>query len=162
MRYVAIDPGGTTGVACFDQETSEREGLLQIWVGQMGPYQHHRELYDLLTAHEPHIVICEGFEYRNRSRPGLELVSREYIGVAKLYTDLHRDVSYVEQTASMALSFVKDANLKKADLWAKGMQHGRDATRHLLYYLINTNGDGDLRLRLLKKGWDGDPRVLAR
>jgi hypothetical protein len=66
----------------------------------------------------------------------------------------HGRVRYVEQTASMGKGFVTDEVIKKLDLWYPGYKHAMDATRHLLYYVVNSS---DLpisyRHELLRKGW---------
>src|SRR6478752_5019199 len=100
FRIITLDPGGTTGWAMFtarytmtrDLFASDTEFVKTFikpgkWeCGQLGPNEHHKDLYFFLTQsmiEETHI-ISESFEYRNDSPAGLELVSREYIGIAKL------------------------------------------------------------------------------
>lgn len=165
LRIVALDPGGTTGWGMFTAE--ERYDHLdkksvytkhKFDCGQLGPQEHHSELYNALgmwqTDH--YIVVCESFEYRNRARPGLELISKEYIGVAKLFCE-ERGIKYIEQTASMgkvrdkSTAFIKPRNLQKLGLWTPGWGHAMDGYGHLLYYMINTAGI--MKHELLAKGW---------
>lgn len=141
MKAIALDPGGTTGIASVQGE--------EFIVDQLSIKNHHNELWELLCELGPETVVCESFEYRNANRPGLVLDSKEYIGVAKLWTQQH-DVPFVEQTASTAKNFVKDSNIKKLDLWAPGLNHAMDAMRHLLFYLINNTV---MKKDLLKRGW---------
>ena len=152
-NYVALDPGGTTGVCIFDSVTGE------ITTYQLGPHTHHLDLWALLATWDPDVVICEGFEYRNTARPGLVLVSKEYIGMAKLWCLLNNK-KYVEQTAAMAKGFIPDkgprANvvLKKLGLYSTAMKHANDATRHMVYWLVN--GKHELKAErdwILNKGF---------
>lgn len=157
---IALDPGGTTGWAYWraevlqDPTTEEYEFYKESWdCGQLGPSEHHLDLYNFLGGQETedYTIVSESFEYRNKSRPGLDLSSKEYIGVAKVFCQ-ERGIPYYEQTASMGKGFVKDANIKRLGLWSSGWKHAMDAYRHLLYYMINTDRITP-RLELLKKGW---------
>jgi hypothetical protein len=156
---IAFDPGGTTGWATWQQDN------VSIWNeprwsrGQLGPEEHHEELDQLLGLQHTmdYTVVTESFEFRNRARSGLVLVPLEYIGVMKRWVqanERHGRVRYVEQTASMGKGFVTDEVIKKLDLWYPGYKHAMDATRHLLYYVVNSS---DLpisyRHELLRKGW---------
>lgn len=151
-RVVALDPGGTTGWATYTSYPEATEEKQKFACGQIGPYQHHKDLYDFLGMQQTDntIIVSESFEYRNERRPGLVLVSKEYIGVTKLFAE-ERGVPYFEQTASKAKGFVKDSNLQKLGLWSSGFQHAMDAMRHLLYYMINNTPVGTIDL--LKQGW---------
>lgn len=158
MKILALDPGGTTGWAMME-DSEEPLGLEheQTWPGvsmvvrhnrawtrgQLGPEPHHSDLYALLElAHTEHdfTVVCESFQYRNQSRPGLVLDSVEYIGITKLFA-ADRNVKLTMQTASVAKTFVSDDKIKKLDLWYPGWRHSMDATRHLLYHLVTKRQD---------------------
>lgn len=162
---LALDPGGTTGWASFQatQIWNPLEGKFE-YVGRQWtcghldlPHEdHHLSLYNLLG--QMHLakyqLVCESFEYRNRSRPGLELISREYIGVTRLFCQ-ERRVPLTLQSASQGKitdkSFVKKENLQRLALWAPGWTHAMDAYGHLLYYMINHSHT--IRDELLEKGW---------
>jgi hypothetical protein len=157
---VALDPGGTTGWATFNCDKIENplDGVTEYvdWSwgrGQLDWNDHHNDLDVLLGTLQvqDYTVVCEGFEYRNRARAGLVLVSRDYIGVAKRFCQ-ERKVPYVEQTAAQAKGFVADRHIRKLGLWYSGNKHAMDATRHLLYYLIHTEG-GEVSKSLLTRGW---------
>lgn len=161
FRLIALDPGGTTGWATFTAlkmpvvggSSDEFEYHSVEWkCGQVGPYEHHQELYAMLCSfqvQETH-VICESFEYRNKTRPGLELITREYIGVAKLFC-AERNVQLHMQSASMGKGFVRDTNIKRLGLWSVGWKHAMDSYRHLLYYMINAGHI--IEHELLTSGW---------
>lgn len=158
FRLVALDPGGTTGWATFTatkmvtpDDTCEYYDA--AWTcGQIGPYEHHLELYGMLGSFqvEETRIICESFEYRNKTRPGLELISREYIGVTKLFC-ANRSIPLVMQSASMGKGFVRDTNIKRLGLWSVGWKHAMDSYRHLLYYMVNTGHI--MEHELLASGW---------
>ena len=167
-RIVALDPGGTTGWAYVDIRD---DGTLEFHHGMLESQNHHNELRDLLygllynlEGHrvvEYYNIVCESFEYRNASRPGLELVSVEYIGVMKLFCQ-EFNIPYHMQSASQGkirdkpTAFVKPDNLKKLGLWSPNMIHAMDAYGHLLYFLINDQSKVNFAagaLHLLNKGW---------
>lgn len=164
-RIVALDPGGTTGWATYTEYPEADKPEQKFACGQIGPFEHHKDLYDFLGMQQTDdtIVVCESFEYRNERRPGLVLISKEYIGVAKLFVaergfeSEENFLHYKEQTASKAKGFVKDTNLQKLGLWSSGFPHAMDAMRHLLYYMINDNaGFNNMKkgtYELLKQGW---------
>lgn len=161
--YVALDPGGTTGWATVEFEemynplTEEVEVVDVKWHrGHIGPTGHHSELYNFLgsLATEKFEVITESFEYRNRSRAGLVLVSLEYIGVTQLFCN-ERNIRLTKQTAAMGKGFAKDDNLKRLGLWyGTRWKHAMDATRHLIYFIVNDPSvPAALRLDVLKRGF---------
>lgn len=152
---IALDPGGTTGWATVRLEPRK---VTEWNCGQLAQTEHHSQLFTLLGMNHTDncAVVCERFEYRAYSRPGLVLDSREYIGVAKLFCQ-ERNVPFVLQSAAQGKGFVKDQNIKKLGLWSPGWPHAMDAMRHLLYYICN--GDSDLTevreagKKLLAEGW---------
>lgn len=163
ITILALDPGGTTGWARMQANAllipafSEKTEFYDVeWTrGQLGPHPHHTELMTLLElSHtEEYRIVCESFEYRNRSRPGLVLDSVEYIGVTKLFVADRKSehIPLAMQTAAMGKGFVKDENIKKLGLWFPSQKHAMDATRHLLYYMINTADI--MKQYLLTRGW---------
>lgn len=152
MKVLALDPGGTTGWAMYSCEeivepfNSTSEFYNEKWVaGQLDRPGHHEQLYTLLELMhaDPFHVVTESFEFRQRARNGLVLISLEYIGVAELFCQ-QRQLQLKRQTASMAKGFVTDDKIKNMELWKSGQPHAMDATRHLLYYLVNKCGRYDL------------------
>lgn len=157
-RVIALDPGGTTGWAMYTEYTSE--AIVKFDYGQIGPYEHHVQLWQLLegSAGYETEIVCESFEYRNTARPGLVLVSKEYIGITKLAC-LKMNMKFTEQTASKAKGFVRDAHLKRLGLWSSNYVHAMDAMRHMIFYLVNGDRkkDRELRERILKIGYTSPP-----
>lgn len=163
FAVLALDPGGSTGWASMIAEAVPAEnGKYELFnpsyrCGQIESKEHHKKLYTLMGLFHTDLyyIVSESFEYRNKSRPGLELVSREYIGVTKYFCQ-ERDVPLFMQTAAMGKGFVKDANIKALGLWSTANKHAMDAYRHLFYWLINSEGGRlfpDYRLKLLETGW---------
>lgn len=158
LTIVALDPGGTTGWAYFRatkllNTEDQAEYYDESWsCGQLGPGKHHKQLYDMLGLQhtDEYHIVCESFEYRNKTRPGLELVSREYIGVTELFCQ-ERNVPLHMQSASMGKGFVRDTNIKRLGLWSVGWKHAMDSYRHLLCYMINAAHV--MEYDLLERGW---------
>ena len=143
MNILAFDPGGTTGWVLYSDDTI---------VGGQLEGQHHLDLFNLLNDYDPDIIVYETFEYRNKSRAGLVLDSREYIGVIKLYNQIWSGTKLVAQTPAQAKGFVTDDKLKKMKLYYPGMPHMCDAMRHLVYYIVN-HTELPLRTELLEKAY---------
>ncbi len=150
MRIVTLDPGGTTGY-CYIRVSKEK--LERFESGQIVGHDHHVELHSLLSEKMPHLIISESFEYRNRSRAGLVLVSKEYIGVAKLYA-AHNGIHYLEQSPSQAMGFATDYVIRNLNWWKASKPHAMDAVRHMIYFGVNGNHDIEtLREYILKFGF---------
>lgn len=142
---IAFDPGGTTGFAWLKAYS---DGAFSFGGGQITG-QHHAELHTLVASlskdSDSTAIICERFDYRQKSRSGLVLDSREYIGVLKTYSQIHK-VPFYLQSASQAKGFVKDTHIKRLDLWVPSNGHRMDALRHLIYFTVN-NKDGNQQIR---------------
>lgn len=142
-RIVSLDPGGTTGWVTW---TSPAKGPEEFTCGQFGPDEHHKRLFSFLEDQHIHqtVVVCESFEFRqNRQRDNINLMSREYIGVTKLFGQ-ERNVPVVFQTAGAAKAFVTDQKIKAMGLWAPGYKHAMDAMRHLITYMVQKQERYDL------------------
>jgi rRNA processing protein Krr1/Pno1 len=127
--------------------------------GTLGPKEHHYDLDTLLGmmhVAEFHIV-CESFEFRQRvggkdetTRMNINLMSREYIGVAKRFYQerskggTNKGIHFRLQSAAEAKVFVSDEKLKIMGFWTGKTKHERDAYRHLIYYLVNRERRHDL------------------
>lgn len=132
MTVVALDPGGTTGVAILDYkqvhqfqvETSSPRELVTIW--------------ENLNIAGPEEVVIERFQFRyGGGRSKVVLTPVEVIGVVKLYCAMKK-IRLYEQTPAQAKKLITDDKIRKLGLWVPGQPHAMDATRHLLYHLIVT------------------------
>src|SRR5262245_3996990 len=131
---LAIDPGVTTGLALGYVEENK------IYVAadeQRLPLQGLWRILIQVYNHDIDVVIFEDFEYRNASRPGLNLTPVKMIGVIELFAEQHVSMLFIKQKATQALSKPSDHKLKDRNLWAVGKEHGRAATKHLIYYIEN-------------------------
>ena len=133
-RALALDPGGTSGYAICDIESLSK---INLYWNQAK--LNESELHDLLSSYEPNFVICEDFEYRNKARSGLDLTAPRLIGVVKLYCE-KTNTKLKLQKAATGKTFWTDQKLRFYDLYRRGTPHGRDAERHLLYWLVFGEG----------------------
>jgi hypothetical protein len=135
-RIVALDPGGTTGIA---QAIIEDYVVTKI----LGGEQRYMAsgLYAMLEAFDPDYIVCETFEFRNASRAGLDLTSAKLIGVCELYAEHHGvHLKMQEPSVQGPRAFWTDAKLKAAGLYLPGKQHSRSAMKHLMYFLTFKKG----------------------
>lgn len=132
MKVLGVDPGGTTGLALLDLDKQE---FSFPYDGQLGPQEHHFELYDLVIETQPDVIACERFDYR-RNLTNVELSPVEYIGVLKAVKDEHPVSELVLQTQLKGKKGLwTDEKLKALDLYTPAMSHKNDAIRQALYYV---------------------------
>lgn len=160
FQVLAFDPGGSTGWASFNYN---KPGQYRFESGTLSTPEHHTSIRWLIQDHcmggldnnhqvQPLTVISESFEFRQspdsakNARRGLELVSREYIGVMKLITsDLC--VPFKQQQPSHR-NFITHEKLERLGQLHKPLHENRhriDALQHLCYYLIVTKRVEELR-----------------
>lgn len=137
-KIIAFDPGGTTGVAIATIRDDQVPPKFSV--NQLSQKEHHHQIEILLDAELRGItrkfVIYEAFEYRQNSRAGLVLDSREYIGIIKNWTQ-NNGVPVVSQSAAQGKGFVPDNVLKQLNLYTSAYRHANDAMRHLIYFIVN-------------------------
>lgn len=146
MRLMSFDPGGTTGW-CLHQHVGAGEPVPPgpRWVGGQltgGEVGHHLELWELLKKYEPTVIIYEAFNYQIRQRqaatmPGVQLISREYIGILQLWARLYKIPIVKQQPSVIGIQWVKDPALKKFGLYNVGEPHRNDAARHMVYFIVS-------------------------
>lgn len=150
IKVISLDPGGTTGWA---------KGL--ILNGKMGAISgqdawDHLALYTAIQVFDPDIIVCERFDYRKGGykQEGVELISREYIGVVELFVQQSNALSYssleghkrsVKLCMQMPSEGVggywkEDDKLKADGMYMAGIPHGNDAMRHLLQWFTFKEG----------------------
>lgn len=131
IKILSLDPGVTTGysLAVYNGSTEP----FRITCDQMK--MSHRVLMQLLQEWKPKFLISESFEFRQKVREGLELYSRELIGMMHYYASMNPDCTFSLQTAAKGKGHFGDDNkLKRLDVYVPGRDHGRDAVRHLLQW----------------------------
>ena len=151
MYCVALDPGGTTGFAIIPNERTP----WHIEVLQLGPEEHHAQLFRQLTIWKPTILLVESFE--NTGQVAADLAAREYIGICKAYAQAARDCTPHSQHAATAKAFWNDEKLRDYGLYVPRQRHARDAIRHYLYYRTFKCADQSL----LKRESTGQIRLAA-
>lgn len=136
MKIIALDPGGTTGVATTILSKQTNECSL-IFTRQLTG-AHHTDLYKYFINESPNVIVYERFIYQDRKKK-VSLESVEYIGVAKLYTQL-TNKQLAPQMAASAKNLWTDDKVKALGLWQPGQPHAMDAVRHLLLFVTDTLG----------------------
>lgn len=148
FRILALDPGGTTGIATANYNYDppiENPNIADFnyMTHEMGPAKHHLALWDFISHFNPDTIVCEAFEFRqNYGREGnrnkVELISREYIGVAELYCQMTK-TRLLMQSASQGKHFVPDAKLEMTGILVTPPhpnRHKNDALRHLVRHQV--------------------------
>lgn len=160
FRVISFDPGGTTGVA--SAQYYGPEPLTRLDQIKFGAWHltgdHYEDLWVLLSkwyvvsaaSDVPLEIVYESFEFRQHigkdkeEKHKVELMSKEYIGIIKLFGQMYPETSLFTHTASAAKQFIPDkgpqanVRLKALGLYQPGMVHAMDAQRHLLRHLVVT------------------------
>jgi len=119
-----------------------RENVLEVtpyqtYVRMDGTYALLQNFIDVPSnpfRHQTH-VIYEDFSYRNRARTGLDLTPVKLIGIIELFRERFEPLTlFTKQSAAAGKGFFTDDKLKDLGVYVTGMQHARDATRHLLQW----------------------------
>lgn len=138
-----MDPGVTTGYCFAELENVNHSTDVKLTTWPKQYVDDVDELWDRIEAFGPRYIVCEDFEYRNRSRAGLVLFSVQAIGVARLYslkTPQQCDITL--QKAAQGKGYYTNTLLKKLGVYKPGenWEHSMDATRHLLHWLTFSSG----------------------
>ena len=134
VRAIALDPGITTGYA----EGTIRDGKMIVTTGQ--DKWNHMELWNRFLDFVPDFIISERFVYRQsrynkKEQTGIELFSRELIGVANLFCQMYeREFKLQNVMKDNDTTYFNNARLKTDLLYKPGREHANDAARHLLYW----------------------------
>lgn len=131
VRAIAIDPGGTTGF-CTAIEAPKNVPMSFLLKAFQLP-DDCEDLWNRLADLKPDVIVCESFEYRQRSRAGLDLTPVKLIGIVELYEAKSGCKLYM-QTAAKGKGYYTDVLLKKYDFYKRGLPHGMDALRHMLQW----------------------------
>lgn len=151
IKAIAFDPGKTTGFAVGeilmeDEQATEIKnrispGVMLVQTAQA--VMEHADIMNFLLDQKPDYIICENFEFRQKARTGLVLISREYIGVVELYSQMNEECTLVMQQPGMVINghFSND-KLKALGMYRKGNIHANEACMHLLHWAKFGSGFG--------------------
>lgn len=134
---LAVDPGGTTGFAYGETDGHELIDW-RAWHTPWGDapavieeYVHKRvgASVDVLVMESFHISVNTA---KKGTKEALETI--ELIGVGRYIARRH-SVRFKTQTPSEAKMFATNDKLRALGMWTRGLDHPRDATRHLLLFV---------------------------
>lgn len=136
---LALDPGETTGVAEFDgdctihvyQKATKDLGQSGDWLQELLTYS------PLIDGYLKHLRVEDYrvYEWKAQDHAWSPVHTIQWLGVIK-YVAHTRDIEPTFAMASVAKKFWTDEKLDHFGLNPKGLRHGRDALRHLLYFLL--------------------------
>lgn len=134
LHYIlSLDPGVTTGVAYAQYDTETMKLIVKVGQQKFS----HDELYQFMKDRWESItykIVYERFDYRN-SYTKANLTPVEMIGVIKLFCERHSIKSYPQAPAVQGdHAYWSNEKLKEYSMYATGLEHGRSATKHLLYW----------------------------
>lgn len=175
---LTLDPGITTGYVLSVIDGTHVHYLpgQEIW-NELG-------LYNFLSDWSVDYIICEDFEYReyrrkNSANVGVELFSRNLIGVVNLYvqtSEVHHEVwglkiprLFMQKPSTGVGGHFKDSDrLKELGLWIPGKtyHHSMSAMRHFMMWLHYGYGfqyiEGGLVLTYTRNDEDSFKRYFKR
>jgi hypothetical protein len=137
MKILAVDPGVMTGYV-YARITDDQQ--IEVFPFQMT--DDVDEFWSRLKLFVPDAIVMEDFEFRGRSRTGLNLFPVQLIGIARLYELIEPTgkCQLVLQSAGVGKGYYTDVVLKKHGLYKRGIPHGMDALRHLLQWITFRGG----------------------
>lgn len=141
---VAVDPGGTTGLAVW----APGLGLKLL---EFNPEEAVDYLWQLADGNTKHFVVERYLITPATAKMSQQHDALEIIGALKFMARKHGHTLSL-QTPSEAKAFSSDSKLKRVEWYQPGMPHARDASRHLLLYLSKV---GIIDLHTLIGGGNG-------
>lgn len=153
FHILALDPGGVTGCASAEWKPSGPDDTLtsadqiKFCQWQVDDQPHHVQLWATLDANPYTEIVWETFDFRQHIRKdketgqvytdqtGLNLMSREYIGVIELFVAL-KGTPHFSINSSPAKHLITNEKIEQLGLWLPGMKDAMDATRHLLRHMV--------------------------
>jgi hypothetical protein len=135
-RTLAIDPGGTTGLAWIGQQ---RDPVKKWWVIETSDLL---DIWRLLTIVKPERILFERFDPQELP---VNLQALEVQGIVKLWVLQTSPATTIWwQSRDGAMNLCTDRFLRANALWVEGYEHGRDALRHLCWHLIKREHNTEL------------------
>jgi len=135
---LALDPGETTGVACFTCDptsaTLVHASQVKTWPLEVGVANMSKLLDDL----NPSSLVFESYqvyEWKSKDHIWSQIPTVQVIGMIKTLC-IQRNISFNTQTAQVAKGFCTDKKLEEWAYWQTGLRHARDAIRHACYFIL--------------------------
>lgn len=137
---LAIDPGGTSGIAWVRSRgsfnTQQVVGGAEGMIGWLSNLANEYGCFDTIDA-----VVCETFVPRPGAK-STQLDAMHIIGMLRYLCSVS-GVPLIMQSPAQAKSFSTNEKLKAVGWYSVGEDHGRDAARHLLV-AVCSNAHGRL------------------
>jgi hypothetical protein len=147
LKALAIDPGGTTGIAQYERREGTPVGAVETFDAwsEGNPFAAiDRARLEVMEGLD--VMIVERFTITGataRKTRGGSNQAIEIIGTLRWLAH-NAGVPFVEQQPAEAKGFCTDSKLKLIGWYTPGVDHARDATRHLLLWLVK-NGEVNTR-----------------
>ena len=144
QRILSLDPGETTGVADYDghgnitvyQKETKNIGQSYDWLyhvlTKVESYEASRQ-YDMLRYEDYRV-----YEWKAQDHSWSPVHTIRWIGAIQVAAHTTHTPNTC-MMAQQAKGFWTDQKLDYFGLNPKGLRHGRDALRHLLYYILFPN-----------------------
>lgn len=134
MRALAIDPGKATGFASYWD--GEHRAWWLPYDPKQGAFDAALSMRDWIKRGMFDLVVCESIVITGRTHKKSQdvLLSVEQIGIARWLCH-ENDTEFVTQTPSEGKAFGTDQKLRALGWWTVGLDHPRDASRHLMLAL---------------------------
>jgi hypothetical protein len=134
QRLLSLDPGGTTGHATFDGDKT-----IKVWqVDTNNIPEAFDGLVGIIKEFQPDHLRYEDYrvyEWKSEDHAWSPVHTLRWIGAIQVACHV-TDTSNSCLMAANPKKFWTDDKLNLFGLNPKGLRHGRDALRHLLYYLL--------------------------
>lgn len=125
---LAVDPGGTTGFACWTEGEAP-------WVSEAKPMEFLDFAEEWVSLRDV-LIVCERFTIGPQSlRMSRQYDALEQIGALRWIAHRH-GADFALQAPADVKRFVSNDLLKSLGWYTVGADHGRDATRHLVWRLV--------------------------
>lgn len=157
LKVLSIDPGETTGYALAIKDSNK------LFLAYDQARMDHQQFWQFLRkAHMYGIMhtVCEDFEFRQgKQKDGLNLYPVELIGILRLFCSNDQWAPLWMQKAAQGKGYYDDNKLRGLGVYQRGVEHGRDAARHLLHWFQFGGGyqfNDDPQVELVTEDWIRD------
>lgn len=157
LKVLSIDPGVTSGYALGIKDSSK------LFIAYDEATFDHAQFWMFLRKIGSYGVlhtVCEDFEFRRgKQKDGLNLYPVELIGIIRLFCSNGQWYPLWMQKAAQGKGYFDDNKLRSMGVYRKGVEHGRDACRHLLHWFSFGAGyqyNDDPQVELVTEEWIRD------